>query len=108
MYEISEEVDSLIEAVKQSKTYREYDLQRNRVKEEPELKAQIDEYRAKNYELQNSEDEENIQERLEAFAEEYSDFVEQPKVREFLHAEVALCSMMQEVTNRLINSLDFE
>lgn len=108
MNEIRDEVNALIEAVKQSETYREYDRQKNRVKAMPELKAQIDAYRTKNFELQNMEDNEGLQEKLEAFAEEYADFVEQPPVREFLNAEVALCAMMQEVTNRLIGSLEFE
>lgn len=108
MNEIDDEVQSLIETVKQSKVYRQYDMQRTILKGEPELKKQVDEYRIRSYEIQNADDDEHLQERIEAFEAEYADFVEQPKVCEFLEAELDLCRMLQEVTARVVDSLNFE
>lgn len=107
MSEIDAEVKQLIEAVKKSKTFEEYDKQKNILKADPDLKAQVDNYRREVFELQNSNDG-NARERMEAFAEKYSDFVELPKVSAFLDAEVNLCKMMQELTHRVVDSLEFE
>jgi len=107
MGEIDAEVRQLIEAVKKSKTFQEYEKQKNILKEDPELKNQVDNYRKELFELQKSQDG-NAKERTEAFAEKYADFIEIPKVSAFLDAEVNLCKMMQEVTFRVVDSLEFE
>lgn len=107
MNEIDNELNMLIDAVKKSKTYQEYDKQKNVIKEDPELKAQIDNYRRESFEIQNSNDA-NAGQRMEAFADKYADFVENSKVSAFLDAEVNLCRMMQELSDRIIDSLDFE
>lgn len=59
-------------AILDSREYKEYDLQRNKVNQYPELKAQIDEFRRRNFELQTSAD--NAFEKLEEFEKKYSDF----------------------------------
>ena len=108
MIEIDDEVTHLIEAVKQSRTYREYDKQRNLVNEDAELKESIDRYRVENFQLQNAPDDGNIKYRLEEFADKYADFLEDPRVSAFLDAENNLCKMMQELTDRVVESLNFE
>lgn len=108
MSEIEGEIGILINAVKQSKTYQEYDRQKKLLKANPELKARVDEYRMENFKLQNSNDDPRIAEKMEAFADKYADFIELPQVSAFLDAEVNLCRMMQELTSRVVDSLEFE
>lgn len=107
MQEVNDEVSRLIDALKNSRTYLEFEKQKEILKADPELKAKVDAYRTENFKLQNSNDG-NIEERLEAFAEKYADFIEEPKVSAFLDAEVNFCRMMQEVVDRVMNNLDFE
>ena len=99
-------LDRLVGAILDSAEYREYDKQRNRVNQYPELKAQIDEYRKKNFELQTSE--ENVFEKLSQLGKEYADLRENPMGSDFLAAELAFCRMMQDINLRLTEALHFE
>lgn len=107
MNEIKDEVERLIEAVKNSETYKEYERQQNRVNDNPELKERIDRYRNEIFALQNDKNENNISNRMEEFAERYSDFLEIPEVSAYLDAENNLCRMMQELTDKVVCSLNF-
>ena len=110
MTEVNEEVSNLIKALKSSKTYKEYDKQKKRLKQNPELKGQVDRYRQENFVLQNSmpADDPNTASRMEEFADKYADFLEDSLVSSFLDAENNLCRMMQELIDRVVDSLDFE
>jgi cell fate (sporulation/competence/biofilm development) regulator YlbF (YheA/YmcA/DUF963 family) len=108
MTEIDNELFTLIEAVKASNTYKEYDRCRKVLKSDPELKAKVDKYREENYRLQIMEDDGTLQDKIEKFAEENRELSEEPRVHAFLEAEVALCRMLQEITLRVVRGIDFE
>ncbi|MBR5420793.1 MAG: YlbF family regulator [Lachnospiraceae bacterium] len=108
MTEIDNELFTLIEAVKHSNTFKEYDRCRIALKSDPELKARVDKYREENYLLQTSEDDGTLQDRIEAFARDNMELSEMPRVRAFLDAELALCRMLQEITDRVVRAIDFE
>lgn len=91
-----------------SDTYKEYLCQREKIKKEPELYARVNEFRQRNFELQNEMDGEELLERLEEFEREYEVFRENPLVDNFLNAELAFCRMMQEVYVLLADEVDFE
>lgn len=106
MNNVDEAVKQLIAAILESDTYREYDIQRKRVKEVPGLKEKIDEFRFRNYELQNRND--IAFDKLDQFVKEYEDFREDPLVSAFLASELAFCRMMQEINIGITAALDFE
>lgn len=99
-------LQAYIEKILDSKEYREYAMQRDKVKKYPELKAQIDAFRIRNYEMQTSRD--MVFEKIEAFEREYEDFREQPMVADFLAAELAFCRMMQRNNDEIMEAIDFE
>jgi len=107
MNKVDNAVEQLIAEILSSDEYRAYDIQRNTVKKNPELKAKIDEYRERNFLIQTSDDG-NSMEKLEAFEEEYSDFRENPLVNDFLTAELDFCRMMQKVNLRITEGVHFE
>jgi cell fate (sporulation/competence/biofilm development) regulator YlbF (YheA/YmcA/DUF963 family) len=98
--------EELIAAIKDSECYREYRRQLERVKQEPALKAQIDEFRRKNFEL-NMADETDLL-RMTRFQEEYRDFRQNPLVDDFLAAELDFCRMIQRLEMHLVDALDFQ
>lgn len=98
--------DQMIQAILDSDEYKEYRKQLQKVKEFPDLKAQIDEFRRRNYELQQQPD--YAFDKLERFEREYRTFRENPMVSDFLAAELEICRMMQELGERLLDALDFE
>ena len=106
MNKIDVSLKQLLNAVKDSNEYKEYEIQLERVRQYPELKQQIDEFRKKNFELQNSPDYKF--EKLEEFAKQYAAFREDPLVSDFLAAELAFCRLMQRINLQLTDALNFE
>lgn len=101
-------VDNLVEEIKKSNTYMEYDFQRDKLKKQPEIFNRVQEYRQRNFDLQNGSQGEDLFEKMDAFEKEYEEFLEIPLVDDFLNAELAFCRMMQEVNLRITTELDFE
>ena len=99
-------LDAYIQEILDSPEYKEYAKVRDKVKLCPDLKAQIDEFRAKNFEMQRTG--EDAFEKLEAFEKEYGEFRDIPLVSEFLEAELAFCRMMQQNNSVIMNAIHFE
>ena len=81
-------------------------VQAIRVKEQSELKRQIDEFRTRNFELQTSKD--TNFDKLDQFTRENEAFRENPLVSDFLAAELAFCRMMQEIGLYVTDQMHFE
>lgn len=99
-------LQAYIYKVLDSPEYKEYALQKEKVKQYPELKAQIDAFRIRNFEMQTSKD--MVFEMIEAFEREYRDFRENPMVDEFLAAELAFCRLLQKNNAKIMDAIDFE
>lgn len=94
--------------IQESDTYQEYLYQREKIKKQPELYNKVNEYRQKNFDLQNESDSADLFDRMEAFEREYAKFRENPMVEDFLRAELAFCRMMQDINVLLTSEIDFE
>ena len=88
MNEVDQAVEALVQAVLTSDVYQEYQACLAKVKELPDLKAQIDE--------------------MEQFQREYQSFRDDPLVSDFLAAELAFCRMVQDIESRITSQIDFE
>lgn len=99
-------LDAYIQGILASPEYKEYAQIRDKVKLYPDLKAQIDEFRARNFEVQKSK--ESAFEKMEEFERQYGEFMDIPMVSEFLEAELAFCRMMQENNLRIMEAIRFE
>lgn len=106
MSNVNDAAKQLIMAILDSDTYKEYDVQRKKVKKVPGLKEKIDEYRCRNYELQNRSG--YAFDKIDQFAKEHENFREDPMVSDFLEAELAFCRLMQRINIEVIAALDFE
>ena len=106
MNQVEEAAEALADALLNSDIYQEYKSKLDQVKQYPDLKRQIDEFRMRNYELQESPD--YAFDKMEQFQREYQTFRDDPLVSDFLAAELAFCRMVQDVENRLVGRIDFE
>lgn len=106
--EIIEAAKQFADTIMTSNTYKEYLYQREKIKKQPELYEKVNEFRQRNFDLQNEADSDDIFDRMEAFEREYEKFRENPFVDSFLQAELAFCRMMQEVYVLLAEEIDFE
>ncbi|MBQ9136932.1 MAG: YlbF family regulator [Lachnospiraceae bacterium] len=108
MTELDNAIENLIVTIKDTDKYKRYKREKDKVNLFPELKTQIDIFRARNFELQNMTGDEDLFYKIEEFEREYEKFRENPLVADFLAAELDLCRMMQDVNARLAEALDFE
>ena len=106
--EVQKALEQLAQAINDSDIYREYRRQSEKVDNTGDMREKIDEYRVRNFELQNSVQTEDLLDKLDAFEREYENFREDPLVEEFLDAELAFCRMMQEIDVKLAEAMDFE
>lgn len=115
MSRVETALEELIAAVIASEEYREYDRQKQIMKEQPELKAQIDRFRQENFELQNSvqSDElfdrtDELFDRTDEFSRRLEEFRKNPLVDAFLNAELDFCRMIQEINGKIVEAVNFE
>ena len=101
-------VMTFVQKIKQSEIYQEYCSQLGRIKEQPELYDKVNEFRKKNFDIQNSEPPETMMERMEDLEREYAWLRENVIVEDFLQAELALCRLMQELDALVVRELDFQ
>lgn len=103
---VNQAVEQMVQAIHNTDAYLEYQKQLARVKEQPELKRQIDEFRTRNFELQTSKD--TNFDKLDQFTRENEAFRENPLVSDFLAAELAFCRMMQGIGLYVTDQMHFE
>lgn len=106
MKNIDAATDDFIAAILATGVYAAYVQELAKVKQQPELKAQIDDFRKRNHEMQMSADLDFN--RLDQFEKEYEEFRANPLVADFLAAELDLCRMMQRINTRITAGLQFE
>ena len=106
MNELDRAVLMYIMAIKNTEIYQNYARERDRVRQYPELKAQLDDFRRRNYELQISA--ETDLHKIDQFERDYEDFRENPIVDEFLAAELAFCRMIQQANMQITEAIDFD
>ncbi|MBR6770235.1 MAG: YlbF family regulator [Lachnospiraceae bacterium] len=97
-----------IEALKRSASYREYETQLTRIKQQPELYGRVNEFRKKNFVIQNTEDEEKLLDRMDELDQEYEELRTIPLAEDFLKAETSFCRMMQTINMHIVRELDFQ
>lgn len=97
-----------VSKIKDSEVYKEYQERLKRLKEYPDYYEKVNEFRLRNYEMQNATQVDDLFEKMDAFEQEYEKFRENPLVEDFLQAELAFCRMMQTVDIAIMEKLDFE
>lgn len=106
MNQVQEVTRTLISTVEQSDEYIRYQRAKVEIMQYPLLKEKADEFRKRNYELQNSRT--DIFEEADKLQQEFEEVIKTPVVREYLTAENAFCRVIQQINWQLIEELDFE
>ncbi len=100
--------NEFVSKIKESAIYKEYREKLQNLKAYPDCYQKVNEFRQRNYEMQNATQVDDLFEKMDVFEQEYEKFRENPLVEEFLQAELAFCRMMQEVDIAIMEKLDFE
>ncbi len=99
---------ALMEAVTSSEAYARYISVKEELSGQPELKKQINDFRRRNYLIQNQPDSEKLLLEMADLEREYEDFRKNPLVHEYLEAELRVCRMMQKISQALVSVIDLE
>lgn len=97
-----------VKSIKETDIYQKYHYQLQELKKNPEFYDKVNEFRNRNYEIQNTTQVDELFDKMDAFEKEYEEFRENPLVDNFLQAELAFCRMMQEISIRVTEEVDFE
>ncbi|SKB57263.1 Control of competence regulator ComK, YlbF/YmcA [Lachnospiraceae bacterium] len=99
------EMEEFVKIIRETPEFKNFQEQKARISEKPELKAAADSLRMENYELQMTASDEEVTEEVLKFADDNEDLYRIPEVHDYLCAEASFCKMMQEVLDCLMNGI---
>lgn len=102
---VSEKVEELVNAIKDSTEYRKFQEAEQQVSSVPGLAEKVREFCWNNFELQNSEAE-DLYERMEEFEDRYREFRSDPIVAQYLERELQMCRMLQGINARITDVVE--
>lgn len=97
-----------VRAIRETDIYQKYCYQLEKIKKYPDLYEQVNEFRQRNYEIQNTSQVDELFDKMDVFEKEYERFRDNPLVDDFLAAELAFCRLMQEIDIFITEELNFE
>ncbi|MDD7220116.1 MAG: YlbF family regulator [Clostridia bacterium] len=103
---IDENINSLLDAIRESSIYKEYRKHEESLGRNPELKKRVDRFRGENYRIQNECEKDELFDIVEKMEKESQTLRGCPEVNEYLDAELALCRMLQKICEKLMNGID--
>lgn len=104
---VTAKVDELVVVIRESETYQKFVEMQKKLDAEPELRDQVDEFRMKNFEMQQNFQGDELLQRIEEFTDSYAWLRENPLVDQYLSAELAFCRLIQDVGDELTDQLRF-
>lgn len=99
-------LSTLITSIKEGETYKKYQFCEEKLKEQPELRERVNEFRKAVFQLNNDESDENLFEKVDAFENKYQEFRKIPMVNEYLEAELDMCRLMQKVQREIHEAVE--
>ncbi|MGO5315392.1 YlbF family regulator [Bilifractor sp. LCP21S3_A7] len=106
MDSVKEKAEELIQALEQSEDFIRYRNLENQLKEMPELRQKINEYRRKVYDMQTSG--RDLYDETDYVLNEYSPLLRNEIAADYLDAESAVCRMVQRVINAINREVHVE
>ena len=99
---IEEKIDSLLDAVKNSREYEEYKKQEELLDQDP------DQCRSNNFRMQNETGRDDLFQVAEQLSRESKELRRNPQVNAYLDAELALCRLMQKICIRVTEGIHIQ
>lgn len=108
MCRVETALKELIDAILDSPEYKKYDQQLAVMREHPDLKRQVDEFRHENFLMQRCGESDELFDKMDEFSRRYEDFRKNPMVEAFLGAELDFCRMIQDINQDIVEAVNFE
>ena len=104
---IKDSLTELIDSIKNSDIYRNYEKASEEVAKVPGLQERIDEYRKNNFLIQQNNEGEVLLQKLEQFEQDTAAFRAEPLVDQYLCAERDFVKLKQYIDDRVFSELEF-
>lgn len=108
MDRIEQSTRNLIEAIQNSDEYVSFSAARDKLREDPELRSQVNEFRVNVFEMQNSQEPPDPYAEQQRLCREAEKFRKNSLVDEFLHAELAVCRILQKMVADIVKAVDLD
>lgn len=96
MDKVTECLNALIEEMRESRAYQNYLCMEQELEKDPELKSRVDDYRIRNYRLQQSENV-DLYDAVDSLERDSYALRKSEKANAYLEAELEVCKMVQKV-----------
>ena len=104
---VKNKTEELKYVILNSEEYKNFDMYRRKLLENPELKEKVNQFRAANVHMQIMKASSgNID--MQGLASENQELLNNSLVRDFLNAELILCKMLQRINKILIADVELE
>lgn len=107
MYNIDVQTDVLINEIKKSKEYNQYQRLQDDLKQDSELYGKMNEYRKKRFYMHVNEDS-GILSESDGIIAQFEDLIHNELVVEFLAAEQRYCKMVKRLNDKIMECLDID
>lgn len=101
-------LQNLVWAIRDSEEYQHFCRIRDKVKEEPELREQINKFRIHVFDVQNSPEPLDMYDEQKKLCRDYEEFRKNPLVNDYLQAELRICRMLQKITLDIAGAVDLD
>ncbi len=108
MRRIDELKKEIIHEIFNSEEYKAYRRLQAEMDRTPDLKRQVDEFRMKNFELQNSPDVQDMFAAMENLNNEYADMRKQDIVNRYLMTEITFCRFIRDIYKDIAEAIDID
>ena len=102
MNQIDECIEALKTAIQESEEYKEYHVQLEEIKKDPEVYQRMGGFLRKNLVMQLQEGENSIE--YADLQMEFADILANPQVRDYLRADRRLGKLMRKVSSKVMKS----
>ena len=106
--QLEECTEQLLDAVRNSEAYLNFEHMKKEIAGHPELRAELDEFRRKVYLMQNSSEAYNLMDELADLHKEKERLYLNPLIGEYLNAELHVCRMLQKISMKVLSVADLE
>ena len=100
MDKVTECLDALIEEMRESRAYQNYLWMEEELEKDPDLKSRVDDYRIRNYRLQQSENV-DLYDAVDSLERGSYALRKSEKASAYLEAVSEVCKMVQKVQDRI-------
>ena len=99
---------ALMDAIRNSEEYKDFEKSKLEIAKHPELRQQMDEFRKNIYLLQNSDVSIDLLDEMGRLFQKRTELYKNPLLADYLSSELRICRILQRISMEVMNVTDVE